>query len=202
MLKKAAFVICLFSPTLAFSQNCRTLCEADDPKCLTALNPKSADAGDIASAFAELYQALADPDIETIPSQDLMAMFGVTDDPCFRSDTSISTLPPEDGDVGKVHHIFNSGGTCRVSASVNLPAGFELAAGILVPDVVELDYVVNEDSIVITPFVKGRKSTAYFSDEDFNIDFGGVIRQIDFSPEYTIIDTDESCIALFFGEEQ
>lgn len=202
-MKLATFLsLFILLPYVAEASECVALCAADDPKCIIALNPTSPNAGNVESAFSELYDLLGDPAITAIPSKKLMSLFGITSDPCLRSDTLISTLPPTDGKIGNIHRIFNTGGYCRVSASVSLPSGSTLGAAVLVPDVLELHYTVGKDSVTINPALSSRKSRVVFSDEDFNIDFGGIVREISFSQKFAVIDTEDSCIALYFGDEK
>lgn len=185
----------------AAALDCSQVCGSNSPECLELSDLSSEDtSASIPSGIATLYDKLSDVDVDQIKKEDMLRYFGLDSDNCNRSDTVITTLPPQSGDTSDQHKLFNSGTRCLVSGSVVLPSGRRMTAGIVVPEILDVKFQKNQDEILMIPRDRKSPPLVYFSIKSFQLDFGGPISKLLFRRSETFIELPTSCIWVKHGQ--
>jgi hypothetical protein len=188
--------ICASGPTNVHALECLKECDSNSAECLQITLPaaEAQVANGLKSTYARLYNNLA---VSTwiLPKAELMAAFGVRDDPCSRSDTSfIAAGEPNAAPTGQ--QLLNTGSACRLSVPVTMPSGTTVVGGFALGHVLRANYQPTSDSITFT-FPDGSiPPYAFFTDATYNDDWGGQVASISFGLSSSTISTSQSCIRL------
>ena len=180
---------------------CSTVCANDSGACLEVGDPQAVDTSVVRDGLRFLHASLMDPDIQTISAAELHQRFGLQEDVCNRSDTTIFALPPTDSaNVSEISRIENIGDGCRLTASVDTPGG-RLTSHIVVPPELEYDFLVNNSVAKLKPSTHAIPAVLIFDDKELNTDFGGRISLVEFGPDETFLRTDNGCTRLMYRDD-
>ncbi|MGR9238977.1 hypothetical protein ACU8OH_09220 [Rhizobium leguminosarum] len=186
--KLCAVPILLFA-TSASAVDCPNLCSNGSADCLIVKSEISN--ADAKAGLNWLHQIFARPADQTIKSSDLLVQFKMTDDPCHRSDTSVTAAGS----------ITNTGEECKVGGDMALSGG-TLSAHILVPKELSLSYSSVGGLVVVDTHAETNVNTdkspiALFSDPSFQEDWGGVVKKVWFDKDQSILET-RACIRFIY----
>lgn len=164
------------------SPRCLEVCSSgsNSPLCLRL----SEQAGR-GKAFASTISALTSGS-KYVERAWLLSMFGVTEDPCTRSDSKLN------GDVWT-----NEGFACRVTVRlpVFVPSGIE--ATIEIPRRLAFRMSRTAFGVVLRP--ASALATIRFSDSDLNLDWGGGILEVTGEQQRLLIQLPKTCIQIAYS---
>jgi hypothetical protein len=189
----AGMFICAAQMAHADGLECLKECNADSIHCLLVQN-KIPNA-DVKGGFSWLFGTLSSFKKQKIEPKDLQTAFKIDLDPCKRGATEI--------DSGG--HVSNSGLDCLVGGKTQLPTG-ELESKIFVPQELKITYVKDGSFLRVVPDNIGLLGTdaanskdfvlptVIFSSDSLQQDWGGIVRQVWFNSEESILQTRINCI--------
>jgi hypothetical protein len=167
---------------VSFDTTCRNLCENNRGDCFPLkLNKKS---NSIKNGIDSIHSVLNDPASIEIKKNELTGYFGISDDPCNRSDTSILN--------GK---ISNYGEACYIEAGIQ-DVSKDINLSFFIPEKLEGSFWKDGSWTQIDFSSADSAIKLSLSDKGLNSEWGGVISKIEGDGKNVIAKTDNGCILV------